>query len=100
MRALRLGQCFAIAVALSLILLIASAVGLGVGIQHGATRSPNLDVSFSELHIVAYVTNQIECWLYQPRHSSSRYYYVVWVFCPTAPHYVHETWHRILTVPL
>ncbi len=100
MHSSRLGQSLAVAVALSLILLIVGAVGLGIGIQHGAIRSPDLDVSFSELHIVAYATNQIECRLYQPCHSSLRYYYVVWVFRETAPDYVHETWHRILSVPL
>jgi hypothetical protein len=95
-----LGQLFASAVALSLTLLIAGAFGLGLGIHHGAIRSPNLDISFSEIHIVSYATNQIECRLYQPCHSSSRYYYVLWVFRETAPNYMHETWHRILTVPL
>ncbi len=61
MRALHLGQHFAVAVALSLTLLIVGTVGLGVGIQHGDIRPPEMDVSFSGRHIVAYTTDPIEC---------------------------------------
>jgi len=100
MRSLRMGQSLAVAVALGLTLLIVGAVGLGVGIQHGDIVPPDLNVSLSGLHIVAYTTDPIECRPYLPCLGSSRDYYVVWVFRKTAPDNVHETWRRILTMPL
>ncbi len=100
MHALRLGQSLAVAVALGLVLLIVGTVGLGVGIQHGDIRPPGMDVSFSGLHIIAYTTDPISCRPYVPCLGSSRDFYVVWVLRKTAPDYVHETWHRILTMPL
>ena len=96
----RLGQSLAVAVALGLVLLIVGAVGVGAGIQHGDIRPPEMDVSFSGLHIVAYTTDPIECRPALPCQGSFRDYYVFWVFRETAPNYVHETWHRILTVPV
>ena len=100
MHSLHLRQSLAVAVALSLTLLIVGAVGLGVGIQHGAVMPPDLNVSLSGLHIVAYTTDPIEC---QPDllcPGAPRDYQVVWVFSETAPDYVHEIWHRILSVPV
>ena len=100
MRALHLGQYFAVAVALSLTLLIVGAVGLGMGIQHGAVMAPNLDGSFSGLRIVAYTTDPIECRPYLPCQDLSQDYYVVWVFRQTVPENVRENGFRILTMPL
>ena len=101
MHAQRLGQSLAVAVALSLTLLIASVIGLGVAIRHGDVVPPNLDVSLSGVRIVAYTTDPIECRPYLPCPSPfSRDYYVVLVFRTTAPDYVHETWHPILSMPL
>ncbi len=100
MRALHLGQHFAVAVALSLMLLITGVVGLGVGIRQGAVVPPNMDVSLSGLHIVAYTTDPIECRPYLPCPGPTRDYYVVWVLHTTAPDSVRETGCRILTVPL
>jgi len=100
MRALRLGERLAVAITLSLTLLIVGVVGLGVGIQHGAVMLPNLDVSLSGLHIVAYTTDPVECRPYLPCQGSSRDYYVVWVFRQTVPENVRENGFRILTMPL
>ena len=100
MHSLRLGQSLVVAVALSLMLLIVGVVGLGVGIRQGAVVPPDLNVSLSGLHIVAYTTDPIECRLYLPCSGPSQDYYVVWVFSQTAADYVRETGRRILTVPL
>jgi hypothetical protein len=100
MRALHLGQHFAVAVAFSLTLLIVGVIGLGVAIQHGDVVPPDLDVSLSGLHIVAYTTDPIECRPYLPCPGPTRDYYVVWVFRTTAPDYGRETGRRILTMPL
>jgi hypothetical protein len=101
MRSLRLGQSLAVAVALSLTLLIVGMVGLGVGIRHGDVMPPDLDVSLSGLHIVAYTTDPIECRPYLPCPGPfSRDYYVVWVFRTTAPDYMRETGRRIFVMPL
>ena len=100
MRSMRLGQSLAVAVALSLTLLIVGVLGLGVGIRYGDVVAPDLDISLSRLHIVAYTTDPIEC---QPDllcPGAIRDYRVVWVFRTTAPDYVHETWHPILSMPL
>ena len=75
-------------------------VGLGVGIQHGDVAPPDLNVSLSGLHIVAYTTDPIECRLYLPCLGPSQDYYVVGVYRTTAPDNLSETGHRILTVPL
>ena len=93
-------QSLAVAVALSLMLLIVGVIGLGVAIQHSDGVPPDLDVSLSGLRIVAYTTDPIECRHYLPCPSPTRHFQVVWVFRETAPDYVHETWHRILSVPL
>jgi hypothetical protein len=101
MRSLRLGQSLVVAVALSLTLLIVGVIGLGVGIRYGDVMPPDLDVALSGLHIVAYTTDPIDCRPYLPCSGPfSRDYYVVWVFRTTAPDYVRETGHRILTLPL
>jgi hypothetical protein len=101
MRSLRLGQSLAVAVALSLTLLIVGAVGLGVGTWHGDVMPPDLNVSLSGLHIVAYTTDPIECRPYlRCPGPFSRDYYVVWVFRKTAPDSVRETGRRILTILL
>jgi hypothetical protein len=100
MRALHLGQHLAVVVALSLPLLLVGVVGLGVGIQHGAVVPPDLNVSLSGLHIVAYTTDPIACDPYLPCPAQAQDYYVVWVFRKSAPDYGRETGHRILTVPL
>jgi len=100
MYALRLGQSLAVAVALSLTLLIVGAAGLSVGIWHGDVMPPEMDVSFSGLHIVAYTTDPIACRPYLPCPGPSRDYYVVWVFRKTAPDTVRETGRRILTMAL
>src|SRR6476620_5741337 len=100
MRALYLGQRLAIAVALSLTLLIVGVVGLGVGIQHGAVMPPDLDILLSGLHIVAYTSDPLECQPDLRCPGTPRDYQVLWAFRETAPNYEHETWHRILTVPL
>jgi hypothetical protein len=100
MRALRLGQGLAVAVVLSLTLLIFGMVGLGVGIWHGDVMPPEMDVSFSGLHIVAITTEPIACRPYLPCPSPNQDYYVVWVFRQTAPDDVRETGRRILTMPL
>ena len=100
MHPLRLGQSLAVAVVLSLTLLIVGMVGLGVGIRYGDVVAPDLNISLSRLHIVAYTTDPIEC---QPDllcPGAIRDYDVVWVFRTTAPDYVHETWHPILSMPL
>ena len=101
MHSLRLGQSLAVAVALSLTLLIVGVIGLGVGIRHGDVMPPDLNVSLSGLHIVAYTTDPIECRPYLPCPGPfSQDYYVVWVFRTTAADYSSETGRRILTVPL
>jgi hypothetical protein len=101
MHSLRLGQSLAVAVVLSLTLLIVGVVGLGVGIRHGDVMPPDLNVSLSGLHIVAYTTDPIQCRPYLPCPGPfSRDYYVVWVFRKTAPDSVRETGRRILSVPL
>ena len=101
MRAMRLGQSLAVAVALSLTLLIVGVIGLGVGLRHGAVAPPDLDVSLSGLHIVAYTTNPIECQPDLRCPGAPRDYQVVWALRgETAPDHVHETWHRILNVPV
>ena len=100
MHSLHLGQSLAVAVVLSLTLLIVGAVGLDVGIRHGDVMPPDLNVSFSGLHIIAYTTDPIEC---QPDllcPGAIRDYDVVWAFCGIAPDDVHETWHWILAMPL
>jgi len=61
---------------------------------------PDLNVSLSGLHIVAYTTDPIECRPYLPCPGPSRDYYVVWVGYKTAPDSVRETGRRILTMPL
>lgn len=98
MHPLRLGQSLAVAVALSLTLLIVGVVGLGMGIQHGDVVPPDMDVALSGLHIVAYTTDPIACRPYLPCPAWAQDYYVVWVFCKTAPDYGRETGRRILTV--
>jgi hypothetical protein len=100
MHSLRLGQNLVIAVALSLMLLIAGVVGLGVGIRQGAVVPLDLNVSLSGFRIVAYTTDPIECRPHGLCPGATRYYDVVWVVRETAPDYVHDIWHRILTVPL
>jgi len=97
---MRLGQSLALAVALSLTLLIVGVVGLGVGIRHGDVVPPDLNVSLSGLHIVAYTTDPIECRPYLPCLGPSQDYYVVGVYRTTAPDNLSETGHRILTVLL
>ena len=96
----RLRQHLTVAVALSLMLLIAGVIGLGVVMWQSDGVPPDLEVALSELRIVAYTTGRIECRHYLPCPSPTRHYQVVWVFRETAPDYVHETWHRILSVPL
>ena len=100
MRAMRLGQRLAVAVALSLTLLIVGVIGLGAGLRHGAVAPPDLDVSLSGLHIVAYTTNPIECQPDLRCPGAPRDYQVVWAFYTVAPDHVHETWRRILTLPV
>ena len=100
MHPLRLGQSLAVAVVLSLTLLIVGVVGLGVGIQHGDVVPPDLNVSLSGLHIVAYTTDPIECRPYLPCLGPSQDYYVVGVYRLTAPDYVQERWHPILSMPV
>jgi hypothetical protein len=100
MRTLRLGQSLAVAVALSLTLLIVGAAGLGVGIWHGDVVAPDLNVSLSGLHIVAYTTDPIECRPYLPCLGPMGDYYVVWVYYKTARDDVCDTGRRILTMPL
>jgi hypothetical protein len=96
----RLGQSLAVAVVLSLTLLIVGMVGLGVGIRYGDVVASEMKVSLSGLHIVTYTTDPIECRPYLPCLGPSQDYYVVGVFRSTAPDYVQERWHWILTVPL
>jgi hypothetical protein len=96
----RLGQSLAVAVAFSLILLIVGVIGLGVAIQQSDDVLPDLDVSLSGLRIVAYTTNPHQCGPDLLCPGAPRDYQVVWVFRETAPDYAHETWHRILSVPL
>jgi hypothetical protein len=100
MRALYLGERLAVAIILSLTLLIVGVFGLGVGIHNGDVVPPVLNVSLSGLHIVAYTTDPIACHPYLPCPARAQDYYVVWVFGLTAPDNVHETWRRILTMPL
>ena len=100
MHAKRLWQNLVVAVALILMLLIAGVVGLGVGIRQGAVVPPELNVSLSGLHIVAYTTDPIECRPHGLCPGATRYYDVVWVVRETAPDYMTETGRRILTMPL
>ena len=100
MHALRLGQSLAVAVALSLMLLIVGVAGLGVAIRQGDVMPPDLNISLSGLHIVAYTTDPIECRPYLPCLGLSQDYYVVGVYRTTAPDNVSETGRQILTVPL
>src|SRR6476659_2996139 len=100
MHSLHLGQGLAVAVVLSLMLLIVGMVGLGVGIRYGDVVAPEMNVSLSGLHIVAYTTDLIECRPYLPCLGPSQDYYVVRVYRTTAPDNVSETGHRILTVPV
>jgi hypothetical protein len=100
MYSLRLAQSLAVAVALSLTLLIVGVIGLGAGIRQGDVMPPDLNVSLSGLHIVAYTTDPIECRPYLPCPGPNRDYYVVWVFRETAPDDVRKTGRRILTMAL
>ena len=100
MHPLRLGQSLAVAVVLSLTLLIVGMVGLGVGIRYGDVVAPEMNVSLSGLHIVAYTTDPIECRPYLPCLGPSQDYYVVGVYRTTAPDILSETGHRILIVPV
>jgi hypothetical protein len=100
MHSTRLGQSLVVAVALSLTLLIAGVVGLGVGIRHGDVVPPDLDVSLSGLHIIAYTTDPIECRPYLLCLGPTQDYYVVWVFREPAPDNLSEPGRRVLTVPL
>jgi hypothetical protein len=100
MHSLRLGQNLAIAVVLSLTLLLVGMAGLGVGIRYGDVVVPEMNVSLSGLHIVAYTTDPIECRPYLPCLGPSQDYYVVGVYRTTAADNVSETTHRILSVPL
>jgi hypothetical protein len=100
MYSLRLAQSLAVAVALSLTLLIVGVIGLGAGIRQGDVMPPDLNVSLSGLHIVAYTTDPIECRPYLPCLGQTQDYYVVWVFRKTAPDDVPDTGRRILTMPL
>jgi hypothetical protein len=100
MHSLRLGQSLAVAVALSLMLLIVGVIGLGVAIWQSDLGPPGLDVSLSGLRIVMYTTDPIKCRPDLLCPGPTRDYQAAWVFRETAPDYVHETWHRILTVPL
>ena len=100
MRAMRLGQCLAVAVALSLTLLIVGVVGLGVGIRHGDVVPPDLNVSFSGLYIVAHTTDPSECRTALPCPGPRRDFYVVWVFYTAAPEDGGLHGGRILVVPV
>lgn len=100
MRAQRLGQSLAVAVALSLIVLIVGVIGLGMAMGQSDVVPLDLEVSLSGLRIVAYTTAPIECRPYGRCPGPTRHYQVAWVFRKTAPDYMHETWHRILSVPL
>jgi len=100
MHAQRLGQNLAVTVALSLMLLIVGVIGLGVVIGQSDIALPDLDIALSGLRIVAYTTDPIECRPALGCPNPTRHYQVVWVFRETAPDYVHDTWHRILSVPL
>ena len=100
MPALHLGQRLTVAVVLSLMLLIVGGIGLGMAIRQSDDILPDLDVSSRELRLLAYTTDPSECQpdLLCPR--PIREYQVIWVVRESAPEYVHETWHRILNVPL
>jgi hypothetical protein len=100
MHSQRLGQSLAVVVVLTLTLLIVGMVGLGVGIRYGAVVAPDLNISLSGLHIVAYTTDPIECRPYLPCLVPTQDYYVVWVFRETAPDDVRDIGRRILTMPL
>ncbi len=100
MHSLRLGQSLAVVVVLSLMLLIVGVIGLGVGIRYRDVVAPDLDVSLSGLHIVAYTTEPIECRPYLPCLGPSQDYYVVRVERTTAPDTLSETGRRLLTMPL
>jgi hypothetical protein len=92
----RLGQRLAVAVVLSLVLLIGGVIGLDVGIRQSVVVPPDLDISFNRLRIVAYTTNPYPCLC----PGATRHYRVLWMLHESAPHHIHEIWHRILTVPL
>ena len=100
MHALHWKQSLAVTVALSLTLLMVGVVGLGAAVQDGDVVPPELDVSLRGLHIIAYMTDPIECQPYWPCPGPSRNYYVVWAFHKTAPDDVRETGGQILTVQL
>ena len=100
MHAQNLGQHLAVAIALGLMLLIVGIIGLGVAIPHSGVVPPELDVSLSGFRIIAYTTDPIVCRREFLCPVLARHYRVVWVFRETAPDYVHDTWHRILSVPL
>ena len=100
MHPLRLGQSLAVAVVLSLTLLIVGMVGLGMGIRYGDVVAPEMNVSLSGLHIVAYTTDPIACHPYLPCLARAQDYYVVWVFRKTAPDKARKNGRRILTMPL
>jgi hypothetical protein len=100
MHAQHLGQHLAVAIAFSLLLLIVGIIGLGVAVPLSGVDPHDLDVSLSGFRIIAYTTDPSEC---QPNFlcpRSTREYQVIWVVRESAPEYVHETWHRILNVPL
>ena len=100
MHALRLGQRLAVAVAIGLTLLIVGMSGLGVAIRQSGVVPPDLDVSLGGLRIVAYTTDPTQCRPDRLCPDATRDYQMVWVVRETAPDYVHETWRRILSVPL
>jgi hypothetical protein len=95
---LRLRQSLTVAVTLSLVLLIVGVIALGVAIQQRTIIPPELDVSLGGLRFVAYSTKPRDCWPAYLCSGTPQEYRVAWVF--HEPNSVHETWHKILTMPL
>jgi hypothetical protein len=61
MRSIRFWQSLVILATFTLVLLVAGVFGFGLAIQHGVVESPDLDVQFYKIHILAYRTDYPEC---------------------------------------
>jgi hypothetical protein len=92
-----------------LVLLVAGVFGFGIAIQQRIIALPELDVRFSQAHLVAYVTHTPDCapiltyCLPELIRPPAQDYYVIWVVTRTgepAPPDERETDTRLLTLPL
>ncbi|HJZ48111.1 MAG TPA: hypothetical protein VKE41_13125 [Roseiflexaceae bacterium] len=92
-----------------LVLLVAGVFGFGMAIQQRIIALPELDVRFSQAHLVAYRTHTPDCARYltscPPELITlpAQDYYMFWVLTRTeqpAPPDERETGTRLITLPL